>query len=159
MTTSRKRRVLTTDDLLRRQEEPAKKILKLSASLESDGLDETSGLSDETSEEESASYELQRCQRRDQRNTGDEEDDEGEEELPLTSRESVNLDGNKPDFERVKTNIISKRPLMPTGATFASLCISAPLQASLAAMSIRTPTEVQVACIPPLLAGQSGRRL
>ena len=39
--------------------------------------------------------------------------------------------------------------------TFASLGISLPLQAALSSMSIRMPTEIQVACIPPLLSGIS----
>lgn len=39
-------------------------------------------------------------------------------------------------------------------ATFSSLGISAPLQAALKNMSIRLPTEVQAACIPPLLEGK-----
>jgi hypothetical protein len=38
--------------------------------------------------------------------------------------------------------------------TFSSLGISAPLQAALKSMSIKLPTEVQAACIPPLLEGK-----
>lgn len=38
--------------------------------------------------------------------------------------------------------------------TFSSLGISAPLQAALKSMSIKLPTEVQAACIPPLLQGK-----
>jgi ATP-dependent RNA helicase DDX49/DBP8 len=156
--------VLTTDDLLRRQEEPARKKLKITLGF--DGLDGTgSELGDETSDsEERLNDELQRGARRDRKNTGDEEDDdvlvEGEDEESLTSGDSdsefsFTLDGkNRSDFRRVKTRPISQRPPKSLGTTFASLGISAPLQASLTAMSIRTPTEVQAACIPPLLAGQ-----
>ena len=39
-------------------------------------------------------------------------------------------------------------------SSFSALGISAPLQAALTAMSIKVPTEVQRACIPPLLAGE-----
>ncbi|KIM46242.1 hypothetical protein M413DRAFT_441319 [Hebeloma cylindrosporum] len=39
-------------------------------------------------------------------------------------------------------------------ASFSSLGISAPLQSALKSMSIKSPTEVQIACIPPLLAGR-----
>jgi len=39
--------------------------------------------------------------------------------------------------------------------TFASLGISSPLQGALTGMSIKVPTEVQAACILPLLAGKS----
>ena len=38
--------------------------------------------------------------------------------------------------------------------TFSSLGISSPLQAALKSMSIKLPTEVQAACIPPLLEGK-----
>lgn len=38
-------------------------------------------------------------------------------------------------------------------ASFSSLGISPPLQSALKSMSIKSPTEVQLACIPPLLAG------
>jgi hypothetical protein len=43
--------------------------------------------------------------------------------------------------------------------TFSSLGISAPLQAALKGMSIKLPTEVQAACIPPLLEGKIKIRL
>ena len=47
------------------------------------------------------------------------------------------------------------RKLLPSAvpASFSSLGISAPLQSALKSMSIKSPTEVQVACIPPILAG------
>lgn len=44
-----------------------------------------------------------------------------------------------------------------TRTTFASLGISPALQKALTGMSIKVPTEVQAACIPPLLAGKSHR--
>lgn len=51
-----------------------------------------------------------------------------------------------------------KPPTGPTlnsiRTTFASLGISLPLQQALTGMSIKVPTEVQAACIPPLLAGK-----
>lgn len=47
--------------------------------------------------------------------------------------------------------LISEKTML---STFASLGVSKPLQAALSSMSIRTPTEVQVACIPPLLTGE-----
>jgi ATP-dependent RNA helicase DDX49/DBP8 len=163
MTAGRKRRVLTADDLLRRQEEPLEKRSKISSLLEFDDLNETN--SDETLEEELENDELQRGEMRDRRNMVDEEGDDalvdGEGTDPSTSGESnfgfpIHMDGkDRFDLQRVKPRtIVPQRPPKPTGATFASLGVSAPLQASLAAMSIRTPTEVQAACIPPLLAGQ-----
>jgi ATP-dependent RNA helicase DDX49/DBP8 len=163
--TGRKRRVLTTDDLLRRQEEPVAKKLKISLPLGFDGLDETSSeLNDETSEEEEelTNNEVQRGKNR-RRSAGDADDDsddallDGKDDEPLTSGESeseFSVTLERSGLQGVKTKPMSQKPLKPTGATFASLGVSAPLQASLAAMSIRTPTEVQAACIPPLLAGQ-----
>ena len=51
----------------------------------------------------------------------------------------------------IDTDAIRKKTTLPT---FEELGASKALVASLAAMSIRTPTEVQTACIPPLLAGE-----
>jgi ATP-dependent RNA helicase DDX49/DBP8 len=146
--------VLTTDDLLRRQEEPPRKKSKIYP--EFNGLDEIASEvsdsdSDVTLEQERLNDELQR------RSAGEEElddDDSGEPEESLTlggsdSRFSSTLNG-----PRIKTKTLPQRLSKSPGVTFASLGISARLQASLAAMSIRTPTEVQAACIPPLLAGQ-----
>jgi ATP-dependent RNA helicase DDX49/DBP8 len=46
-------------------------------------------------------------------------------------------------------------PSMPDRiVSFSSLGISAHIQSALKSMSIKTPTEIQVACIPPLLAGK-----
>ena len=163
MVAGQKRRVLTTDDLLRRQEEPANKKLKISP-LGLDDSDDASSELDEEVSEELANNGLRWEEGRSRRNPGDKENSDalldGEEE-PLTSGESDSeisfaLEGrNSIDLQRVKTKTISQRLPKPTTTTFASLDISAPLQASLTAMSIRTPTEVQAACIPPLLAGQS----
>jgi len=45
------------------------------------------------------------------------------------------------------------RKLAPAPVSFSSLGISTLLQSALKSMSIKSPTEIQVACIPPLLAG------
>jgi len=51
-------------------------------------------------------------------------------------------------------NSFTPEKLLPSvPASFSSLGISVPLQSALKSMSIKSPTEVQVACIPPLLAG------
>lgn len=48
-------------------------------------------------------------------------------------------------------------PVKPTRLnvvqSFSEMGISAPLEAALRRMSIHTPTEIQAACIPPLLSG------
>lgn len=167
MTTGQKRRVLTTDDLLRRQEERAQKKSRVSPPFEFDGVDDSetsSELSGETSEEEVAKNEVRPGERNNSGNASNGDDDDvllaGEDEEPLTSGESetgfpVTVDWKRrTGFQSVKTKHMSRRPFEPTPATFASLGISAPLQASLSVMSIWTPTEVQAACIPPLLAGR-----
>jgi hypothetical protein len=51
-------------------------------------------------------------------------------------------------------NLFTPQKLLPSvPPSFSSLGISVPLQSALKSMSIKSPTEVQVACIPPLLAG------
>ena len=56
------------------------------------------------------------------------------------------------ESKRVKSqSVLSKRE---ERTTFADLGASKALVASLGTMSIRHPTEVQTACIPPLLAGE-----
>ncbi|KAF7332174.1 hypothetical protein MKEN_00098400 [Mycena kentingensis (nom. inval.)] len=55
---------------------------------------------------------------------------------------------------QVKTRLEHHVPAQKQPNSFAVLGISAPLQTALASMSIRTPTEVQSACIPPLLQGR-----
>jgi hypothetical protein len=61
--------------------------------------------------------------------------------------------------DRLGSSRQHEKPSMPqrlppsVPASFSSLGISAPLQSALKSMSIKSPTEVQVACIPPLLAG------
>ncbi|VDC04098.1 unnamed protein product [Peniophora sp. CBMAI 1063] len=53
------------------------------------------------------------------------------------------------------TKIIAhSSPLPPQSITFASLGIAPPLITAMAGMSIRAPTEIQSACIPPLLSGK-----
>lgn len=42
----------------------------------------------------------------------------------------------------------------PVPSSFQSLGIAPSLQVALSGLSISTPTEVQVACIPPLLSGK-----
>lgn len=52
-----------------------------------------------------------------------------------------------------KHNHVYEKP--SENVTFASLGVSKNLQHALSSMSINVPTEVQTACIPPLLAGSS----
>lgn len=105
---------------------------------------------------------------------GTQSDDEGGDDTGLSSDDSSSehwTDEDKvhilPSLTPIERISIARRPMKgsadqkstnahtPTPlSSFASLGISAPLQAPLASMSIKTPTEVQAACIPPLLAGE-----
>jgi ATP-dependent RNA helicase DDX49/DBP8 len=51
-----------------------------------------------------------------------------------------------------KDKISPAAHVKPIGS-FADMGVAPPLNAALARISIRAPTEIQAACIPPLLAG------
>ncbi|KIY73717.1 DEAD-domain-containing protein [Cylindrobasidium torrendii FP15055 ss-10] len=72
---------------------------------------------------------------------------------PTTSR--ITLEGlsrfRTPQAAQTTPPIPSKQPRQ---SSFTGLGIAPSLQAALKSMSIRTPTEVQAECIPPLLAGR-----
>jgi ATP-dependent RNA helicase DDX49/DBP8 len=78
-------------------------------------------------------------------NDHDNVDLDSEDEAPTGRFKMFRIASNPPPAHTRPTKL-------PTN--FSSLGISPPLQAALSSMSIRTPTEVQVACIPPLLAGE-----
>jgi len=137
------RRNVTTDDLLRSQEEPHRKRRKLKDAAETDSEDPASEVDDENL------------------STGDEsgegpdqvkDDVNGEIETPNHVSKLVMHD--RFDFSTRKTgsSVVQFKPETQPLA-FASLGISDSLQSALTSMSIKTPTEVQAACIPPLLAG------
>lgn len=151
MGTDRKRRALTADDLLRKQEEPHKKRLKFSpppTSADEGDSDQRPVVADTTSD----------------RSEDEDEDSTSEEEIPNTQNISALAVEDRFGFssrDKSKSQIAetSQPGSKPTFASFSSLGISAPLQAALTSMSILNPTEVQAACIPPLLSGESGTRI
>lgn len=135
---------LTTDELLKLQEtrkrgEPAKKRRRLSISSVEDVSDEE----DQSAESADAGVE-----------------DDSEEDVP------VQLVPKKTDIEdrfgflaKQRTTATTEGKTVkiastPQVASFTELGISRPLQLALKAMSIKAPTAVQAACIPPLLAGR-----
>lgn len=157
--TSAKRRALTTNDLMRRQEEPDRKRIRKggqhvdqegSVSVEEASENETVGSNNELDEDIGEFDE--------EDGSGDSQDEvvDLKDEAPTTSPPE------RFDFSRIKpraqvqfsTHIPSKST---SSDTFLSLGVSASLQAALSTMSIRTPTGVQAACIPPLLAGEFSR--
>jgi len=123
---------LTADDLLRRQEQPLRKKRRLSYS-------DSENDSNSQAPSESGSNELTHAI-----------SDNGD---------SFQVDSALKDHSRFSNRTTSGSPQLQAGPpansyTFSSLGISAPLQTALKNMSIKLPTEVQAACIPPLLEGK-----
>ena len=145
--TRTKRAALTTDDLSRRQEEPHRKRARLSPVDEAGG-DSSDGIS-ERDELIPKSYQ------------GDSFDEDDEEDAELNSHpdnsQLLSSATGQDRFHAPAANDPRPLPSEPNRSSvvsFSSLGISAPLQSALSAMSIKVPTEVQAACIPPLLLGQ-----
>lgn len=140
---------ITVDDLLRQQEGPLRKKRRLSES-------EASNSEDEGSESGSSSGHHTRSYSKDD-NEGQflkSEDEDGEPSQNKTSLSELNVDDRLGSFERVKSPKRQISTSTSSKSSFASLGISPQLQGALKSMSIKAPTEVQSACIPPLLAGK-----
>ncbi|KAF8506045.1 P-loop containing nucleoside triphosphate hydrolase protein [Russula emetica] len=143
-----KRRTPTTDDLLRRQEEPQKRhkrpYLAQGDEDENNDVGEDADFDSEwdAGVEESTDSEI------------GEESSLMEDDPIGRLDESSSLLGSR---VIVKPRLVHQRPLS-SGAgkpvTFSSLGISPPLLSALSKMAIHAPTEIQQACIPPLLAGR-----
>ena len=157
-----KRRTLTTDDLLRRQEEPQKRHKRAYFAQGDEDEDDDVGEDDDFDSEsapEGQGVEWDGVEWE----AGVEESTDSEigRERPLMEDdpigrldESSSLLGSR---VIVKPRLVHQRPLS-SGArkpvTFSSLGISPPLLSALSKMVVLAPTEIQQACIPPLLAGQ-----
>ena len=167
---------LDADDLLRRLEssEPRRKKRRLRFEeeqeeddvfdgLTEDGEENSSGGSVGVAEDPREAEDVQSADAEiDESSSDDEQEDAQEDKLVVASRTTGRA--SKEDAPRIslptKPRIEDKQRLSkPTtsapASSFVELGTSKPLVASLAGMSIRTPTEVQAACIPPLLAGGS----
>lgn len=90
--------------------------------------------------------------------TGGSDEEDKDEAVNETGDDTESLTTLQP--ERFDFSRTAAKPRFPQAvgrlasmASFLSLGISPSLQAALSSMSIRTPTEVQAACIPNLLAG------
>ncbi len=158
-----KRRHLTVDDLQRMQEDgPSRKRPRAQYILE-DGDDSDSDV--EVSQQQTRPEE-----------SGAESDETNsyglDNRMPETDDHIDDDEGDEPDVDsggpstlsRVsfkprarETLAVPRKPLTvsPTQlASFASLGISSAILNALFKMSIRAPTEIQTACIPPLLQGE-----
>nr|GAT54082.1 predicted protein [Mycena chlorophos] len=85
------------------------------------------------------------------------EHDDGSDQDSSSSDDEELSASFEPNLSRLgglKSRSEASAPVPQKITSFAALGISAPLQTALAAMSIRVPTEVQAACIPPLLQGR-----
>ncbi|KAJ7095335.1 P-loop containing nucleoside triphosphate hydrolase protein [Mycena belliarum] len=139
-----KRKSLTTDDLLRKQEGPQKRR-KTSAQEASDAASDS-----EPSSVESGVLK-----------SGDSDVASNSDGRGADTTDGEDADGPTPVLEESGSRLALKprtdhepmaRP--PPLATFSGLGISTPLVSALTSMSIRAPTEVQAACIPRLLQGR-----
>ncbi|KAF5388261.1 hypothetical protein D9615_000362 [Tricholomella constricta] len=154
MTAGKKRTALSADDLLRQLEGPRKKKARLSLPVDSDSGDALPDVS-RANEDGSTGDEGQSEEEDDDEN---DDDESGEGEGHLTGEDED--EGGQVDVQdRFSSSLESRKrkPFKshaPPPVSFASLGISAQLEVALSSMSIRDPTEVQTACIPPLLAGR-----
>ncbi|EJD54074.1 DEAD-domain-containing protein [Auricularia subglabra TFB-10046 SS5] len=154
-----KRKEMTTDDLMRLQEDSPRKRRRLPTPDGDDGFE-----AGDASGSESGSH-------------SDEDEDEDDDDNGGASSDSsfVSAAPARPTREddddpgalyRLPSRLASRIPAAPSTAAvqksdgsatvggFAALGVSQPLINALSAMSIRQPTAVQSACIPPLLAGK-----
>lgn len=141
-----KRKSLTADDLLRQQEGPQKRVKFSSHHSPSFPTPASGSDEDESSvEEEDSSL--------DSDNEEQQESDETDDEQPTVPQDSRADSSSSRLTIKPRTDHKPKTSI-PLSTTFSGLGISVPLQSALTSMSIRTPTEVQAACIPPLLQGK-----
>jgi ATP-dependent RNA helicase DDX49/DBP8 len=151
---------LTTDDLLKLQEGPPLKKIRVSTTVSIDSRHFV-GFNDESSSTSSSSSgDDPSDQEEDSQDDADSFLGQVDEEQARSGR--LELEGAIEDSGRLKpsrTSPVSTRlpRLVRTPkhsiSSFNDMGISTALEAALHRMSIHTPTDVQAACIPPILAG------
>lgn len=138
----------TLDDLQRRQEEPVRKRRRLSVEPDSESEGEDAEASTSSDREEPGHLQGRGL---------DSESDSEDDFYHAGSRQSGFMEDLLGPFSRVGEASKWTTPAATSSTTpssFSSFGISLPLQNALKSMSIKQPTEVQTACIPPLLAGK-----
>ncbi|THV08617.1 DEAD-domain-containing protein [Dendrothele bispora CBS 962.96] len=148
-----KRKTLTSDDLLRRQERSDFKRIKLTSIPRQEFSDDDSQSESESSTSSRLHKPAVQFEDEDGDDSDNSESSSGNEESRLEVKERVAFGSRVPT--RTQTTQVEKSvPVEKLPSTFSKLGISSPLQGALKMMSIHTPTEVQAACIPPLLNGR-----
>jgi hypothetical protein len=147
---------LTTDDLLKLQEGYPSKKFRLSTIISDSGHSAGSDESDSTAPSSGDDSSDQEGSQEDAESISDQLNDEQFE------RDRLEL-GTIEDSGRLKlsrhTDSISTSTPRPTQIpeqlirSFSDMGVSSALESTLHRMSIHTPTEIQAACIPPILAG------
>jgi len=142
-----KRKALTSDDLLRRQESSGFKRIKYSSATTYESSDDSQSDGESSISRQSVSVVQSGHDEDEDDSTSSEEDKVEESRLEVKERVAF---GSRilPVAKVEKSESLKKFP-----SSFSELGISSPLQSALRMMSIHTPTEVQAACIPPLLNG------
>ncbi|KAH9938315.1 P-loop containing nucleoside triphosphate hydrolase protein [Fomitopsis serialis] len=169
-----KRHALTTDELMRMQELPARKKFKqqIVDPDHSDGEESIQGHVAASRSESGPSSELEGSDGEEdaegQRLDDDEENEEDSKDTESSEEEQyappTNWDDADSRFGLSRMTVVSRssKPTQPEApkpartrpTSFESLGISSALLNALTKMSIKSPTEIQAACIPPLLAGE-----
>lgn len=158
-----KRRTLTTDDLLRRQEEPHKRRKRSPIARREEAEDNSLGEDDDfDSTLEDGEVEKDGSEWESEVEESADSDTREETSLVETDRlgHSTEISGLLGSRVTVKPRLVHRHrhSISPEAGpskqvTFSSLGISPPLLSALSKMAIHAPTEIQRACIPPLLAG------
>lgn len=156
MTTKHKIKALSIDELLKQQDGPIRKKRRLSESNVSSGNEGSGSSAEEESASESEGNDKGSLPG--ELDEGDQDEEEMEVEHSHDASE-LNIEGRLGFFGRISAPRIPAAALVadisiPRASSFSSLGISTQLQGALKAMSIKAPTDVQSACIPPLLAGE-----
>jgi ATP-dependent RNA helicase DDX49/DBP8 len=147
MSSRSKRQSFTTDDLMRRQEVGPRKRQKRIGGEDEDSFRGSDGPASAEDSQSGESSEL----------------DEGEDyegsppEVPVPNTEEDDTILSRFSFKS-RQDTVAKETTVPPHAsspplTFSEMGVSSSLVSAMNKMSIRTPTEIQVACIPPLLDG------
>jgi ATP-dependent RNA helicase DDX49/DBP8 len=154
-----KRREITTDDLMRLQEGPPRKRVKLLEELSDDHSDASGSASDAAAPQGAFPYHdgeglMEDGVEDEEAEDGVSSDDEDEDDVVAAAAPAPSV-SRVTAIPRVQQPARAVSTNKRFGATsWLDLSVSSALHAALLSMSIRTPTEIQSACIPPLLAGE-----